>query len=182
MLNLRDQERHPIAPLEKLALSQGSINYLLYCPPHSPPSQGSLTWVFSGYLAPAQQWHPLFMTTPTVVPRRNHVRTRMNPHPYPELNRKSTWNRPPPNTRVTTLQPFVMGSGHPSKCWPYSLLLKLRDQETLYRIARKACSLARQYVPSYTVRHPNNNKLSSYLMSYRDAYVISFSYCNLFQE
>jgi hypothetical protein len=83
-LNSRDQDKHNAASPEKLALWKGSISSLLYCPPHFPhlreASPRSLTWVLSGCLAPAQQRHPPFMTTTTVVSGRNHVRTWVNPH------------------------------------------------------------------------------------------------------
>jgi hypothetical protein len=138
MLNLRDQDRHSTVSPEKLALSQGSINFLLYCLPHFPllreASPRSLTQVLSGCLAPAQQ-------TTSAVNDDNHRRPQTKPRPFldessphhghkgPELHRGSTWNRPPPNTRVTTLPLFVTCSGHPSWCWPCSPMLNLRDQE-----------------------------------------------------
>jgi hypothetical protein len=90
-LRVRDQERHATASPGKLALWQGIISSLLYCPPNFPlhreASPQSLTWVLSRCLAPAQQQHSPFMTTTTIVPGRYHVRTRMNPHPYPELHK-----------------------------------------------------------------------------------------------
>jgi hypothetical protein len=91
--------------------------------------------------------------TASAVHDDNHRRPWTKPSPYldessshyghkgPELHRSSVWNRPPPNTRVTTLPPFVTCSGHPSKYWPRSLQL---NWDTLPH-HQKACSLARQY-------------------------------------
>jgi hypothetical protein len=54
--------------------------------------------------------------------------------------------RPPPHTRVATLPPYLMCSGHTSKCWQCSLLLNVCIKRLrLYHITRKASSLARQY-------------------------------------
>jgi hypothetical protein len=97
LLNLHDQERHDLYHIiRKLAIWKGSISslYVLYCPPHfyllREASPWSLTWVLSGCLAPAQQQHPPFMMTTTVVPGRNHIRTQMNPHPNMATKAKSS--------------------------------------------------------------------------------------------
>jgi hypothetical protein len=137
LLNLRDQERHSTASPEKLALWHGSISSLLYCSPHFPllreVSPQSLTWILSENLAPAQQWHLPFMTTPlsSWTKPRPYLDESSSHHGHkgPDLHRGCTWNRPPRNTRVTTLPPFVTCSGHPPRCWPFSQMLNLRDQE-----------------------------------------------------
>jgi hypothetical protein len=137
-LNLRDQETHSTASPEKLALWQVSISSLLYCSPHFPllreASPRSLTRVLSGCLTPAQQRYPPFMTTTTVVPGRNHVRTWMNPHPIIATKAQSSIAALPETGLHQTPESLrchhiVTCSGHPSKYWPSSLQLNLRDWE-----------------------------------------------------
>ena len=147
MLNLHDQERHSTASPEKLALWQGSISSLLYCPPHFPllreASPRSLTRVLSGCLTPAQQRHPPLIRTTTVVPGRNQVRTWMNPHPIMATKAQSSTEALPETSLHQTPEShrchhFITRSGHPSKCRPHLPLLNLHDKERHSTISPKS--------------------------------------------
>jgi hypothetical protein len=138
----------------KQALWQGSISSFLFCPQHTlPPSQGSR--------APKLDVRSLWMfgtssTTASAAHDDNHRRPWTKPRPYldessshyghkgPELHRGAFWNRPPLNTRVTTLPPFVTYSGHPSKWWSLSPMLNLSDQEIRSTTSPER-KVARQY-------------------------------------
>jgi hypothetical protein len=116
----------------------------LYCPLHFPllreASSRNLVWALSGCLVPAQQRHPLLMTTTTIVPKRNYVPGWIHIHTQSSTETLPFLNRPPPNTRVTTLPPFLTCSGHPSMCWPHArcslTCMIIRAWDTRYSIAR----------------------------------------------
>jgi hypothetical protein len=76
-------------------------------------------------------------------------RTKLHVHPYmgtlvPELTRlkpKASYQTP----ESLSCHHFVTCSGHPSRCWPCSILLNLFDQDRHCCITRKDSPLARQY-------------------------------------
>jgi hypothetical protein len=146
LLNLRDQERYSTASPESLTVWRGSISFL-YSAHYTPPplreaSYWTLTWVFSGCLA-QERYQPCVTTTLSIrtQPRLNtsffpydiHRCRRMIPRPYMNVSPRAHKTRPvegfPPNTRITTLPPFLTCSGHPSRRWPRLLQLNLCDQE-----------------------------------------------------
>jgi hypothetical protein len=138
LLNLRDQERPSTASQESY-LSGKAVYVPSYTVRHTSP--------FSGKLHP-EAWHEFSQDVwhllsngirrswrhPPSSPDKNHVHTRMNPHPFMATKAQSSTNTLPETGLHQTPKSLrchhlVTCSGHPSECWPRSQLLNLRDQE-----------------------------------------------------
>jgi hypothetical protein len=139
LLNLRDQERHhriarktsslamqhkfPLILTATLSLFSGKLHPGAWC-------EFSLdVWQCNGFrvhndtpVAPGRhtsEHMPFFFSDDF------HCRLRTTPRPYKTHPEEGF----PLNTRIPPLPPVVTCSSHPSKYWPRSLLLNLRDQE-----------------------------------------------------
>jgi hypothetical protein len=129
---LRDHERHSTVTTEMLALWQGSITSLLYCPPHFPHIREASPKACRDLSLDI--WH--LLNNGIRRSWRHHRRSRTKPCPYPDVSTSI----PRASQRLYLKQAstkhqslrchhFVTCSRHTSRCWPRSLQLNLRDKE-----------------------------------------------------